>query len=96
MSGETAWLVLGFAGQSLFFTRFLVQWIVSERRRESVLPRAFWFFSLGGGVLLLAYALHRGDIVFMSGQAVGLVVYLRNIALSRRPAPAAAVAPSAP
>jgi lipid-A-disaccharide synthase-like uncharacterized protein len=74
-----AWVVLGFAAQALFSMRFLVQWIASERARQSVMPVAFWFFSIGGGVLMLIYALYRRDPVFIAGQALGLVVYIRNL-----------------
>jgi lipid-A-disaccharide synthase-like uncharacterized protein len=74
-----AWVVLGFAAQALFTMRFVVQWIASERARKSVMPVAFWFFSIGGGVLLLVYALYRRDPVFIAGQALGLVVYFRNL-----------------
>jgi len=74
-----AWVVLGFAAQALFTMRFVVQWIASERARRSVVPVAFWFFSLGGGVLLLVYALYRRDPVFIAGQGLGLVVYARNL-----------------
>ena len=74
-----AWVVLGFAAQALFTMRFVVQWIASERARKSVIPVAFWFFSIGGGVLLLVYALYRKDPVFIAGQALGLVVYIRNL-----------------
>jgi lipid-A-disaccharide synthase-like uncharacterized protein len=74
-----AWVVLGFAAQALFSMRFLVQWIASERARQSVMPVAFWFFSIGGGVLLLVYALYRKDPVFIAGQSLGLVVYVRNL-----------------
>jgi lipid-A-disaccharide synthase-like uncharacterized protein len=73
------WVVLGFVAQGFFTMRFLVQWIASERARQSVIPVAFWFFSIGGGVLLLAYALYRRDPVFIAGQALGLVVYVRNL-----------------
>ena len=73
------WLVLGFAAQALFTMRFLVQWIASERAGHSVIPLAFWIFSIGGGVLLLAYALYRRDAVFIAGQAFGVFVYLRNL-----------------
>lgn len=78
---QTIWLVLGFAAQALFSARFLVQWIASERQHRSVVPRLFWYFSLAGGALLLAYAIHRRDPVFIVGQAAGLVVYLRNVQL---------------
>jgi lipid-A-disaccharide synthase-like uncharacterized protein len=74
-----AWVVLGFVAQGLFTARFLVQWIASERARASVIPVAFWFFSIGGGVLLLIYALYRRDPVFIAGQALGLLVYIRNL-----------------
>ncbi|HEX2252620.1 MAG TPA: lipid-A-disaccharide synthase N-terminal domain-containing protein [Thermoanaerobaculia bacterium] len=73
------WLWIGFAGQGLFFCRFLVQWIVSERLKRSVVPNAFWFFSIGGGMVLLAYAIHRRDPVFIVGQATGLLIYSRNL-----------------
>lgn len=78
------WLVFGFLGQTLFSIRFLVQWIASERRKESYIPVAFWFFSLGGGAVLLTYAIHRKDPVFIVGQAAGLLIYLRNLALIHR------------
>ena len=73
------WVVLGFVAQGFFTMRFVVQWIASERARRSVIPVAFWFFSIGGGVLLLVYALYRRDPVFIAGQALGLVVYVRNL-----------------
>jgi len=73
------WLVLGFAGQALFSARFLVQWVCSERRRQSVIPTAFWYFSLAGGAALFAYALHIGDPVFILGQSAGVLIYSRNL-----------------
>lgn len=73
------WVILGFVAQGFFTMRFVVQWIASERARKSVIPVAFWFFSIGGGVLLLAYALYRRDPVFIAGQALGLIVYCRNL-----------------
>jgi lipid-A-disaccharide synthase-like uncharacterized protein len=79
-----AWLVVGFIGQACFFGRFLIQWIASERRKRSVVPVAFWYFSLVGGVILLAYAIHRRDPVFILGQTVGLLVYARNLYLIGR------------
>lgn len=74
-------LALGFAGQALFSARFLVQWAVSEARRESVIPLAFWYFSIAGGLVLLTYAILRHDPVFIVGQLGGLVVYTRNLIL---------------
>lgn len=80
---ETGLLMLGFAGQALFSARFIVQWIASERARRSIVPRVFWWLSLGGGALLFTYAVWRQDPVFMVGQGAGLFVYLRNLRLSR-------------
>ena len=73
------WVLLGYIGQSLFAMRFMVQWVASERVGRSVIPVAFWFFSIGGGVLLLVYALYIRDPVFILGQGFGLFVYLRNL-----------------
>src|SRR3954468_2162787 len=73
------WVVLGFVAQGFFTMRFVVQWIASERARKSGIPGAFWFFSIGGGVLLLIFALDRRDPVFIAGQALGLLVYIRNL-----------------
>jgi lipid-A-disaccharide synthase-like uncharacterized protein len=73
------WVLVGFAAQGLFAMRFLVQWIASERAGRSVIPLAFWIFSIGGGLLLLVYALYRKDPVFIAGQGFGVFVYLRNI-----------------
>jgi lipid-A-disaccharide synthase-like uncharacterized protein len=73
------WVLLGFAAQALFTLRFLVQWIASERAGHSVIPLAFWVFSIGGGILLLVYALYRQDPVFIAGQAFGVIVYVRNL-----------------
>ena len=69
----------GYAGQALFSMRFIVQWLASERVGRSVIPVAFWFFSIGGGILLFVYALYIRDPVFIIGQGLGLFVYLRNL-----------------
>lgn len=90
MSNSSFWIAVGLVGQILFTSRFLVQWIASERARRSLVPAAFWWLSLGGGATLLAYAVWRRDPVFILGQAVGLVVYLRNLVLIRRAREAAA------
>jgi lipid-A-disaccharide synthase-like uncharacterized protein len=77
---KLTWLVLiGYAGQALFTMRFVVQWIATERARRSVIPVAFWFFSIGGGLLLFGYALSIKDPVFILGQGFGVFVYLRNL-----------------
>ena len=73
------WLAIGFAGQALFSARFLVQWVSSERHKRSVIPIAFWYFSLAGGATLFAYALHIGDPVFILGQSMGVLIYSRNL-----------------
>jgi lipid-A-disaccharide synthase-like uncharacterized protein len=81
----TLWQIIGFLGQGLFFGRFFVQWIASERNKRSVIPNAFWFFSVGGGLVLLLYAVHRRDPVFIVGQGAGLLIYFRNLWLLYRP-----------
>ena len=73
------WLLVGFAGQAMFSTRFLVQWLASEKAKRSIVPNAFWFFSLLGGLLLFIYAVHRKDPVFILGQGAGLFIYSRNL-----------------
>ncbi len=73
------WVLVGYAGQALFSMRFIVQWVASERVGRSVIPVAFWFFSIGGGALLFVYALYIRDPVFILGQGFGLFVYLRNL-----------------
>jgi lipid-A-disaccharide synthase-like uncharacterized protein len=73
------WILLGFFAQGLFTMRFLVQWIASERAGHSVIPMAFWIFSIAGGLLLLLYSLYRKDPVFIAGQAFGVFVYVRNL-----------------
>jgi lipid-A-disaccharide synthase-like uncharacterized protein len=78
------WLGIGFLGQALFTGRFVVQWFKSEIVGKSVIPVAFWWFSVGGGVVLLAYAIHQTDPVFICGQAGGLIVYARNLYLVYR------------
>lgn len=84
MSTETIWLGIGFLGQGLFFGRWLVQWIASERTAESRVPISFWYMSLIGGLITLTYAIYRMDPVFISGQALGAVVYVRNLVLIHR------------
>ncbi len=80
-TGDKIWLGIGFLAQFLFSMRFVVQWIVSEKRKESVIPIYFWYFSLGGGILLFLYAIHRRDPVFILGQGMGLFIYIRNLML---------------
>jgi lipid-A-disaccharide synthase-like uncharacterized protein len=81
------WVLIGLAAQVLFSMRFVVQWIASERKRQSVIPISFWYFSIAGSLVLLLYAIHRDDPVFTLGQAFGTFVYVRNLMLIyRRPA----------
>ncbi len=75
----TFWLILGFVSQFVFFLRFFVQWIASEKAKKSVIPIQFWFLSLAGGGGLLVYAIHIKDPVFILGQSMGIFIYLRNL-----------------
>lgn len=84
MTAEQIWLAVGFLGQACFSMRFLIQWIASERRKESVIPVYFWYFSIAGGLTLLTYAVYRLDPVFILGQGAGLFVYSRNLYLIHR------------
>ena len=81
MSTSTVWIGIGFLGQFLFSMRFFIQWIQSERQKKSIIPMAFWYFSICGGIVLLAYAIHRQDPVFIVGQAAGVFIYSRNLYL---------------
>ena len=87
---ELVWMVVGFIGQALFFGRFFVQWLASERKKSSVVPPQFWYFSVAGGLVLLAYAIHRRDPVITVGQATGLFIYARNLYFIHRRTPATA------
>lgn len=84
VSAETIWVGIGFFGQAMFSMRFLVQWIASEKRKQSVVPLAFWYFSIAGGLILFSYALYRLDPVFILGQGLGLFIYGRNLWLIHR------------
>ena len=79
LSAHTIWMAVGFAGQVLFGLRFVVQWIATERRRKSVVPVAFWYLSLSGSIVLLAYAIYRLDPVFIAGFSLNLLIYVRNL-----------------
>ena len=83
MGEDGWWLLVGFGGQLLFMGRFVIQWLASERRRRSVIPVSFWYLSIAGALVLLAYALHRRDPVFVAGQVLGMGIYLRNLYLIR-------------
>lgn len=79
VEGFDLWVIWGLVAQLMFTMRFVVQWIASERARRSIVPIAFWFFSLAGGTLLLTYAIVRQDPVFILGQSLGLLIYIRNL-----------------
>ena len=81
---EKIMIVVGFAGQGLFAMRFILQWLSSEKQAKSVIPIAFWYFSIGGGAVLLLYAIWRQDPVIICGQGLGLFIYLRNLYFIRR------------
>jgi lipid-A-disaccharide synthase-like uncharacterized protein len=78
------WVALGLVAQGVFFARFLVQWLASERQKQSVIPEAFWYLSLCGSALLLVYSIHVKDPVFILGQSTGSVIYIRNLVLIKR------------
>jgi len=80
----TPWTAVGFVGQAFFGSRFLVQWIASERRKQSHFPIVFWYISLIGAAILTTYAVARGDIVFTLGQGLPIVIYVRNLMLIKR------------
>lgn len=81
---DSLWIALGFVAQGLFASRFVVQWISSERAGRSTIPPAFWYLSLGGTALLVVYALYRKDPVFVIGQSMGGFIYARNLVLISR------------
>lgn len=78
------WVIFGFLAQGVFFLRFIVQWIASERAGKSVLPIQFWYLSIIGAIMILVYAIYRKDPVFIVGQGVALLIYTRNIALHEK------------
>lgn len=81
---EIFWLSVGLIGQALFFSRFVIQWLASEKEGRSIMPVSFWYFSLGGSVLLLAYSLYRVDPIFILGFSLNMIIYLRNLALIKK------------
>ena len=81
LTTDTIWIATGFLGQGLFFGRWIVQWLASERSASSKVPISFWYLSLIGGLITLAYAIYRKDPVFIAGQSIGSVVYVRNLML---------------
>lgn len=84
MNIEHIWLAVGFLGQAIFSARFIVQWLVSEKEKRSVIPVAFWYLSLCGGITLLLYSIYKKDPVFILGQSTGVLIYTRNLLLIHR------------
>ena len=84
MTVEQIWLIIGFIGQTIFASRFLIQWVVSERASRSIIPNIFWWISLAGSLTLLSYAIHKQDPVFIVGQSCGFLIYSRNIYLIKK------------
>jgi lipid-A-disaccharide synthase-like uncharacterized protein len=79
ITAGSMWVIFGFIAQAMFFLRFFVQWLASEKRKQSVIPISFWWLSLSGGVMLLVYSIYRKDPVFIAGQATGVLIYVRNL-----------------
>jgi lipid-A-disaccharide synthase-like uncharacterized protein len=84
LSPQALWVGAGLAGQALFGVRFLVQWLYSESRGQSLIPPVFWYLSVAGGVILLSYAIHQREAVFIIGESVTLAIFLRNLIMLRR------------
>lgn len=80
----SGWLVFGLFGQLMFSMRFIIQWLVSEKKKQSIIPIQFWYFSLIGSLTLLIYAIHQKDAVFILGQSLGSFIYIRNLILIYR------------
>ena len=84
MTQEQIWLIIGFVGHTIFASRFLIQWVVIERSSKSIIPNIFWWISLAGSMVLLSYAIHKEDPVFIVGQSCGFLIYSRNIYLIKK------------
>lgn len=94
LGSHDLWILFGFLAQFVFFTRFAVQWYVSEKSGKSVVPMSFWYISIAGTVLIIVYSYHINDVVFFVANVLSLGIYARNIALARRAVmPDAAVGP---
>ena len=83
-TGDAVWLLVGLLGPLAFTARFIVHWVASERAKASVMPVAFWYLSIVGGLVVLAYGIHKLDLVIILGQLPGVVVYSRNLWLIRK------------
>ena len=85
MTATYIWLAIGFFGQFIFFLRFIVQWIASEKQKEVVVPIGFWYLSIVGTIIILVYSIHIKDIVFTTAQIASMFIYARNLMLLRKP-----------
>jgi len=94
-TAESVWIVVGFVGQVIFGLRFVIQWIATERKKEVVIPVAFWYMSLAGTIILLTYAIYKVDPVFIAGFSLNMVIYLRNLYFIHLHRPPAAEGPAA-
>jgi lipid-A-disaccharide synthase-like uncharacterized protein len=92
---EWVWLIVGLVGEFVFFLRFVVQWLATERARRTVVPVSFWYLSLGGTFMVLAYALYKLDPVFILAYSLNVLIYVRNLVIARRNPQQAAVAEKA-
>lgn len=81
VAGHPVWFAIGFAGQATFGARFILQWIVSEYKKRSHVPLAFWYISIVGSIILLTYSIHRRDLIFMLGLSLNTLIYTRNLHL---------------
>lgn len=79
------WIIFGFTAQFVFFLRFFVQWIVSEKHKRTVIPMSFWYLSVLGSLMILIYSIKRGDIVFITASCLNTLIYVRNIMLAKKP-----------
>jgi len=84
LSQIDVWILFGFFAQFVFFLRFIIQWIVSEKRKVSVIPNVFWYLSVIGSLLILIYSIHRKDIVFITASLLNIIIYIRNIGLTKK------------
>jgi lipid-A-disaccharide synthase-like uncharacterized protein len=78
------WIIIGFVGQTFFYARFIIQWIASERAKKVVIPISFWYASIIGSVITLAYAIYRADPIFILGFSLNIIIYVRNLMLLKK------------
>ena len=84
INSETSWILFGLSAQALFFMRFLVSWIASEKNGKTTIPIYFWYFSIIGAFLTLIYSIHRQDLVFITSQSLALIIYARSLIIQKK------------